>query len=61
MMSHAFIGSNGPMGMATIAGICLLFSGKRLPSVIRALGQGVAKFKKGVRDEDDHEPPFSIP
>jgi TatA/E family protein of Tat protein translocase len=61
MMPHAFLGSIGPMEPATIAGICLLFFGKRLPSVMRAMGQSVTELKKGVRDEDDQEPPFSIP
>jgi sec-independent protein translocase protein TatA len=48
MMPYAFIGSLGPMELAILAGICLLFFGNRLPSVMRSLGKSVVEFKKGV-------------
>jgi sec-independent protein translocase protein TatA len=61
MMPFAFLGSLGPMELAILAGICLLFFGNRLPDVMRSLGQGVTEFKKGLRDDDDQNPPNSIP
>jgi len=57
MMPFAFIGSLGPMELAILAGICLLFFGNRLPSVMRSLGKSVTEFKKGVsgvEDDIDH-------
>jgi sec-independent protein translocase protein TatA len=48
MMPYAFLGSLGPMELAILAGICLLFFGNRLPSVMRSLGKSVVEFKKGV-------------
>lgn len=39
-----------------IAGIALLFFGKRLPEVGRSLGKGIVEFKKGLKGiEDDIE------
>ena len=36
-----------------IGGIALLlFGGKKLPEMMRGLGQGVKEFKKGVHEED---------
>jgi sec-independent protein translocase protein TatA len=61
MMPFAFLGSLGPMELAILAGTCLLFFGNRLPSVMRSLGQSVTEFKKGLRDDDDQNPPYSIP
>jgi sec-independent protein translocase protein TatA len=49
------------MELAILAGVCLLFFGHRLPSVMRSLGQSVTEFKKGLRDDDDQDPPYSIP
>ena len=40
----------GPMELILIAGIALLVFGKRLPSVMRSLGQGVSELKKGLED-----------
>jgi sec-independent protein translocase protein TatA len=53
MMPYAFLGSLGPMEMAILAGICLLFFGNRLPSVMRSLGKSVVEFKKGVSGIED--------
>lgn len=41
-----------------IAGIALLlFGGKKLPEMMRGLGQGVQSFKKGMKEqiEEDYE------
>jgi sec-independent protein translocase protein TatA len=49
MMPYAFFLPNfGPWEMIILAGICLLFFGNRLPSVMRSLGKSVVEFKKGV-------------
>ena len=48
MMPFAIIGTFGPWEMAILAGVCLLFFGNRLPSVMRSLGKSVTEFKKGI-------------
>ena len=41
----------GPTEIMIIAGvILLLFGGKKLPEMMRGLGQGISEFKKGTRD-----------
>ena len=42
-----------PMDMAIIAVLAVLLFGDRLPQVMRALGQGVTEFKKGMREIED--------
>jgi sec-independent protein translocase protein TatA len=58
MLPYAFFLPNfGPWEMIILGGICLLFFGNRLPSVMRSLGKSVVEFKKGVsgiEDEIDH-------
>ena len=50
----AFIpGMPGGFELIIIAGIALLLFGKRLPGVMRSLGQSIVEFKKGVKDIDD--------
>lgn len=51
-----FIGSTELLLIGGIA--LLLFGGKKLPEMMRGLGQGVRKFKKGVNDakETDEKP-----
>ncbi|HZW35064.1 MAG TPA: twin-arginine translocase TatA/TatE family subunit [Isosphaeraceae bacterium] len=62
MMPQGFFLPNlGPMELVIVAGICLLFFGNRLPSVMRSLGQGVTEFKKGMRDDGDPNGPPAIP
>jgi sec-independent protein translocase protein TatA len=53
MMPFAFIGPFGPMELAIVAGVCLLFFGNRLPGVMRSLGQSVTEFKKGAAGIED--------
>ncbi len=49
MLPYAFFLPNfGPWEMIILGGICLLFFGNRLPSVMRSLGKSVVEFKKGV-------------
>lgn len=51
-----FIGSTELLLIGGIA--LLLFGGKKLPEMMRGLGQGVREFKKGVNDtkENDENP-----
>lgn len=50
------------MEWVVIAGIGLLFFGKRLPEVGRSLGKGIVEFKKGLKGiEDDVEVASSQP
>jgi sec-independent protein translocase protein TatA len=54
MIPFAFFLPNfGPWEMIILAGICLLFFGNRLPSVMRSLGKSVTEFKKGVSGIED--------
>lgn len=54
MMPYAFILPNfGGWEMILVAGVCLLFFGNRLPSVMRSLGKSVTEFKKGVSGIED--------
>ena len=43
-----FIGSTEIMLIAGV--ILLLFGGKKLPGMMRGLGQGISEFKKGTRE-----------
>jgi len=50
----------GTTEMLLIAGVALLlFGGKKLPEMMRGLGQGVKEFKEGMNDPtkyaDEHE------
>jgi len=53
MMPFAFLPNFGPWEMIILAGICLLFFGNRLPSVMRSLGKSVTEFKKGISGIED--------
>ena len=53
MMPYAFLPNLGPMELVVVAGICLLFFGNRLPSVMRSLGKSVTEFKKGMTEIED--------
>ena len=46
-----FIGTNELLIIALIA--LLLFGGKKLPELMRGLGQGVKEFKKASREVED--------
>jgi len=53
MMPFAFLPNLGMWELMVIGGICLLFFGNRLPSVMRSLGKSVVEFKKGVSGIED--------
>lgn len=40
----------GPMELLVIGGIMLLLFGKRLPGVMKSIGQGLSEFRKGFED-----------
>lgn len=48
MIQPLFIGTSELIVIAGV--ILLLFGGKKLPEVMRGLGQGVKEFKKGVNE-----------
>ncbi|HVB99487.1 MAG TPA: twin-arginine translocase TatA/TatE family subunit [Candidatus Dormibacteraeota bacterium] len=43
--------------------VLLLFGGRKIPEVMRGLGQGIREFKQGMRPEDTVQvnPPASAP
>lgn len=59
-MSHLLFATQllfiGSTELLLIGGIALLlFGGKKLPEMMRGLGQGVREFKKGVNDTKETE------
>ncbi len=49
----AMIGLPGGTEWVIILIVALLLFGKRLPEVMRSLGQGIHQFKKGLREVED--------
>jgi sec-independent protein translocase protein TatA len=42
--------------------VVILFGGRRIPELMRGLGQGIKEFKQGMRDEPPStNPPASTP
>ena len=39
--------------------VVVLFGGRRIPELMRGLGQGIKEFKQGMRDESNATPPPS--
>lgn len=39
--------------------VVVLFGGRRIPELMRGLGQGIKEFKQGMRDEPSVTPPPS--
>lgn len=39
--------------------LVILFGGRKIPEMMRGLGQGINEFKKGMRDESNTPPPPS--
>ncbi len=40
----------GPMEILIIAGIALLVFGRRLPTIMRSIGEGVSELRKGIEE-----------
>ncbi len=59
-MTFGFIpGAPGPFEFMIFAVIILLVFGKRLPGVMKSVGQSIVEFKKGANDANA-EPPASV-
>ena len=49
------LGMPGGLSMALIAGaVLLLFGGKKIPELMKGLGQGISEFKKGKKDSEEN-------
>ncbi len=56
MLSHIFFGVIGPWQIALIVGIVLLlFGGRKIPELMKGLGQGVREFKDGMKSDEKPE------
>lgn len=47
--------------LIVLAIIVLLFGGKKIPEVMRGLGEGIRSFKDGMRGDGPTQPPTSTP
>ncbi|MBK5209006.1 MAG: twin-arginine translocase TatA/TatE family subunit [Flavobacteriaceae bacterium] len=53
---YIFLGMVGPWQWIIIGlAILLLFGGKKLPELMKGLGNGIKEFKKATQDEDNNE------
>lgn len=53
-MTHLLIGFPGGIEFFWIlAAILLLFGGRKLPELARAMGTSITQFKKGLKDDED--------
>lgn len=48
-----FIGAGWQQMLMLVAVIVVLFGAKRIPTLMRSIGQSVTEFKKGVNDTTD--------
>ena len=56
MYSFIFLGVIGPWQIVLIIlVVLLLFGGKKIPELMRGLGQGMKEFKKATKDETKSE------
>ena len=46
-----------PIELLIVIGVALLLFGKRLPDLMRSMGQSVTEFKKGIKDDSDEPRP----
>ncbi len=54
MVMPLFIGTSELLLIAAL--VLLLFGGKKLPEMMRGLGQGVKAFKEGMNEDGDKTP-----
>lgn len=53
---------DSPMHLLIIAIVILvLFGGRKIPEVMKGLGQGVREFKEGMRGDQPTQPPAATP
>ena len=53
MYLHVLLGMIGPWQVVIIVvALLLMFGGKKIPELMKGLGQGMKEFKKATRDED---------
>ena len=53
-MTHLLVGLPGGTELIWILlAILLLFGGRKLPELARAMGTSITQFKKGLKDEED--------
>jgi len=56
MYSFIFLGVIGPWQIVLIVAVVLLiFGGKKIPELMRGLGQGMKEFKKATKDDTASE------
>ncbi len=56
MYSFIFLGVVGPWQIVLIVAVVLLiFGGKKIPELMRGLGQGMKEFKKATKDDTTSE------
>jgi sec-independent protein translocase protein TatA len=52
-----YMGQVGPWQIVIVVAIILLFfGGKKIPELMKGLGQGVKSFKDGMKDDDSTKP-----
>jgi len=56
MLNVTFLGMIGPWQIVIIVVILLLlFGGRKIPELMRGLGQGINEFKKATKDESQDD------
>lgn len=56
MLLGFLTGAPGPFEFMIFAAIVLLIFGKRIPGVMRSVGQSIVEFKKGANDASSESP-----
>ncbi len=56
MMINILVGMIGPWQVGIIVAVALLFfGGKKIPELMKGVGQGISEFKKGLNSEDEEK------
>ena len=51
ILPMAFVGGWEIIVLALL--VLLLFGGKKIPELMKGIGQGISNFKKGIKDDSD--------